>query len=247
MSPGDAEESARLKRWLALLSGDGYRGKAARDAAVAEMCAAGPGRLFPLLLPMLEDPDAEVRCAAAQAVLWIDPGTGLAPVLRLLHDPDSTVRWNTCGLLHDFGDGRAVAPLSERLEADPDPQVRGIAAYALGGIGSPRAIPALVKALDGDHAVDPLGYTPSFCAAHALDDILGTNVMRECDAPSCSDDPTWLEQVALNKAADGARVRGDQAANRAWLRARALEAYGRWAGAVGPLQAGVDQVGRDRP
>ncbi len=230
MTPGEAEDAARLRGWLALLGGEGFRGFAARNAAVAEMRAAGAGRLFPLLLPMLDDPDAEVRCAACQAVLWVDPAAGLGPVLRTLGDPDPVVRWNTCGLLHGLADERALPPLVERLRTDPDPQVRGMAAHALGGIRSPRAIPALVEALDGDHAVDQLGYMPSESAAHALDDILGTNVMRVCDAPGPWEDAAWLEQVALNQAADRACERGTWEAGLAWLRARALEAYARWAG-----------------
>jgi hypothetical protein len=110
--------------------------------------------------------------------LWIDPGRGAELVLPLLHDGDSTVRWNTCGLLHDFGGEWGVKPLIERLKNDPDPQVRTEAAYVLGGVGSPQAIPALLEALDNDHEEDFHGFTPSHCAATALDDILGTEETR---------------------------------------------------------------------
>ena len=167
-----------LNVWLALLGGPGYLGREARDRAVAEMRAAGAERLFPLLVPMLTATDPDARCKACEAVLWVDAGRAIELVLPLLDDRDAAVRWRACGCLHDFGDGRAVAPLVQVLQCDPDAQVRGTAAYALGGIGSLAAIPALLAAMEGDHELDQLGYSASFCAAGSLDDILGTNVTR---------------------------------------------------------------------
>jgi hypothetical protein len=174
------DEGGRLEGWLGRLGGSGHSGWSveARDRAVEEMRAVGAERLFPLLVPRLADPDLEVRCKASEAILWVDPGQGIDLVLPLLTDAESTVRWNTCGLLHDFGDERAVDSLVARMKEDPDPQVRGTAAYALGGIGCPKAIPALVATLDADHEFDQLGHSPSSCAAGALDDILGTNETR---------------------------------------------------------------------
>ena len=64
------------------------------------------------------------------------------------------------------------------MQTDPDPTVRNTAAYALGGIGDPSAIPALIKTLDEDHEFDELGYSASWCAATALDDIIKTNHTR---------------------------------------------------------------------
>src|SRR5262249_48180509 len=108
---------------------------------------------------------------AAQAILWIDERQGIGFVLPLLDDEDSTVRWCVCGLMHDFGDKRAVGKLIERLKTDPDPQVRVNAAWALGAIGNAAAIPALIKTMQNDHGVDQLGYSPSSSAKDALEEI----------------------------------------------------------------------------
>jgi hypothetical protein len=59
----------RLDSWLPRLGGPGYKGFADRDRAVAEMRAAGADRLFPLLIPMLTDPEPEARCTACEAIL----------------------------------------------------------------------------------------------------------------------------------------------------------------------------------
>ena len=158
----------RLNDWLALLDGPGWKGPEAANRAIQEMRAFGPHRLIPLLIGMLANSDAEVRCNAAQAILWIDDKQGIHHLLPLFRDADSVVRWHVCGLMHDFGDERAVTFLMDCMKNDPDPQVRGTAAYALGAIGSLRAIPALTETLGNDHNVDRLGFTPSFCAEQAL-------------------------------------------------------------------------------
>jgi hypothetical protein len=176
----ESDPGNRLEEWLRRLGGsyDPNCFRENRDRAIQEMRAVGAERLFPLLVPLLAHSDLEVRCKACEAILWIDPGQGIDLVLPLLEDNESTVRWNTCGLLHDFGDERAVDSLVTRMKEDPDPQVRGTAAYALGGIGCVKAIPALIATLDADHECDQLGYPPSSCAASALDDILGTSETR---------------------------------------------------------------------
>jgi HEAT repeat protein len=170
----DSVDLGVLKRWLALLGGEGWQGREARDRAVAEMRAVGAERLLPSLTALLREPAVEVRCSASEAILWLDQQQGMDLVLPLLDDPNATVRWNTCGLLHDFGDERAVTPLIKRMREDPAPDVRGTAAYALGGIGNTSAIPALQDTLQSDHQCDALGHSPSSAAAAALDEIFGT-------------------------------------------------------------------------
>ena len=166
----------RLAEWLALIDGPGWRGE--RDRVVREIQHVGVEAVFPLLAAKLANPDADVRCRAVTALLFVDASRAMPLVLPMLGDPDSTVRWHTTGCLHDFVDGRAIAPLIGVLRGDPDAGVRTTAAYALGGIASPAAIPALLAALDSDHEEDPLGHTASSCAATALDEILGTNETR---------------------------------------------------------------------
>jgi HEAT repeat protein len=178
MATTQSDDASQLDGWLALLGGPGYRGREAQEWAVAQLRTAGADRLFPLLNPMLADPDPVVRCTACEAVLFVDAQRAMNLVLHVLDDPNVTVRWHACGCLHDHGDERAVAALVGVLRGDPDAQVRGSAASALGGIGSPGAIPALLAAIDSDHEEDIHGHSAASCAARALDDILGTEETR---------------------------------------------------------------------
>ncbi len=142
------------------------------NARIAEMRAVGAAMLFPALAKMFADPDLEVRCRASLAALLIDETRGIDLVLPLLNDPDNVVRWHVCGLMHDFGNFRAVASLIERMRADPNPQVRGTAAWALGAIGDPAALPALKAIVELDHEEDVQGWRPSDYAKDAIDEIL---------------------------------------------------------------------------
>lgn len=153
-----------------------------RQDAITKLCAIGSTRLLPALQAFLNASDCELRCLAAEAIFHVDPQVAV-PLLRPhLDDPEVVVRWHICGLLHDIRDRRAVGPLIERMKTDPDPQVRNTAAYALGGIGDPSAIPDLIETLDDDHEVDELGHTASWCAAMALDEIIGRRHARVKDS-----------------------------------------------------------------
>jgi hypothetical protein len=204
------DDAKRIDEWLAILGGRGARpqGPEGRKRAVAEMCAAGADRLFPLLVPRLTGPDPETRCAACEAILRIDARRAIEFVLPLLDDSEVVVRWNACGCLHDFGDERAVLPLIRVLQSDPDAMTRGTAAYALGGIRSPAAIPALLAAMESDHEWDELGHSASSSAATALDNILGTHETRIrlpdglCKMAEYPPDLERLKQIARKTYAD---------------------------------------------
>jgi hypothetical protein len=183
MATAESDDRQQLDRWLSLIRGPALIGPAAvvfprRAQAIAEMHAAGAERLFPLLRPMLSDPDPAVRFAACEAAFFVDARRALELALPLLADPESGIRWLVCLCLHAVRDERAIGPLIGVLQGDSSAQVRGEAAYALGGIGSPVAIPALLAAMESDHEPDMHGHSASSCAATALDDILGTNETR---------------------------------------------------------------------
>jgi len=195
------------RQWLlertAALGGHGWREPEERERAIDELRAAGLDRLLPYLAELLRDPDVDMRCEACDAAVVIDEARSLDLVMPLLNDPDPVVRWNACGLMHDFGDERAIAPLIDLMTHDTDPQVRGTAAYALGGIGNPVAIPDLIRVMECDGEVDDLGHTPSHTAMTALDDIIGTEhtrlkvteTLRKMAPWPC--DPASLKQDAL--------------------------------------------------
>jgi HEAT repeats len=171
-------DRSRLDAWLARLGGPGFESFDDRDRAVGEMRAAGTDAVLSLLGPLLTDDDLEVRCTACEAVLLVDAGSGVPLVLPLLRDPNEVVRLSACEGLWQYGDDRAVAPLVAALQSDDDPQVRGSAAMGLGRLGGPAVIPALLAAMVDDHEEDIQGHTPSWCAAMALDEILGTEETR---------------------------------------------------------------------
>jgi HEAT repeat protein len=164
----------QLDAWLARLGGPGFVGFENRDAAVAEMRAAGADALFPLLIPMLAG-DAEARCTACEAILRVDAERGVELVLPCLSDPDVVVRWFACECIAGMGGKRAIPALLSALRSDEDAQVRGTAARGLGWQGGPEVIPALLSAMASDHETDIHGHSPSHCASMALDDVLGSD------------------------------------------------------------------------
>ena len=171
MTKPDEFDEEQLIEWLNLLGGPDWKGQEARDRAIEEMREIGATKLFPSLLLKLRQDDLDTRCKASRAILGIDTNKGIALLLPFFNDPNVTFRWDLCGLMHEYGNERAIEPLIDRMKNDPDPQIRGAAAYALGGIGNPIAIPALMETLRSDHEVDQLGYTPSSGAESAIDEI----------------------------------------------------------------------------
>lgn len=168
----------RLHQLLRRLSGYGYIDEEDRNRAIQEMQESQPGKLFALLIQLLKHRNLNVRCHAAESILRLDKARGVEAVLPFIQDRSKTLRWQICGLLHDFGDSRAVPALIERLKMDPDPQIRNTAAYALGGIGSFQALHALVEAKQNDHEVDMHGHSASSVSTSAISDILMKESIR---------------------------------------------------------------------
>jgi HEAT repeat protein len=154
---------------IARFDGPGFRSREDLAHAVEELRALG---VEPLVV-LLSHTDPRIRELAAVATIMTHPEAGQAMILPLLRDAVATTRWYTCGLLYDFGDARAVPELVERLRTDSDAGVRVIAADAIGNIASrvevpATVIPALEEAIQRDHAMTPLGFTPSGSAREAL-------------------------------------------------------------------------------
>jgi HEAT repeat protein len=70
----------------------------------------------------------------------------ISQAIRRLSSRSSETRISAAFELADFGDKRAVRPLSELLN-DPDPEVRRAVCAALGEIHDPSSVPFLVKRL----------------------------------------------------------------------------------------------------
>jgi hypothetical protein len=144
----------------------------ARDKAVLALKALDRGAAIREFGRLLNGQDLELRCDAAEALLRIDADQTIDLVLPLLTDPISTVRWSTCGLLHDFGDKRAIPLLVQVLLNDPEADVRLIAAYALGEIGDRSALPALRQASQLDDGTDYEGRRVRDMASEAIESLL---------------------------------------------------------------------------
>ncbi|WP_376790129.1 HEAT repeat domain-containing protein [Thermoflexus sp.] len=122
------------------------------------------------LLRALEDPEPEVRAAAAWA-LGIRPvreqQEAVISALRRRLEDQPWVAWVAAEALARYGEA-ALEALIDGLR-HPHPQVRVLAARALARIASPRSIPALAAALE-----DPSLLVRHFAEA-GLDRLSGTS------------------------------------------------------------------------
>src|SRR5262245_31851703 len=87
-----------------------------RDEALVKLQACEQSYLRQCLIGFLNDRDPDTRCDAAEAMLRLNSNDNLELVIPLLADPDQYVRSHVCGLLHDFGDKRAITELVKVLE-----------------------------------------------------------------------------------------------------------------------------------
>lgn len=102
-------------------------------------------RLYRLLI---DDDDAAVRAAAAQALGMhgdVDDALRLTP---LLNEEESFVRWEAAKALQRVHNPAAVGPLIRVLRNDADTDVRMAAAHALGQYAEPRVLDVLIGALN---------------------------------------------------------------------------------------------------
>jgi HEAT repeat protein len=165
-------ESVEWERVATLLGGLHCVDRGERNEAVRALKALDREAVLRVLGTMLKNPDLELRCDAAEALLRIDSKQTLNLILPLLTDSNRIVRREVCGLLHDFGDKRALPSLVKLLLTDPEGDVRHIAAYALGEIGDSSVLPALRQAVELDDGADHEGRPIRDMAAEAIDEIL---------------------------------------------------------------------------
>ena len=121
--------------------------------SAAALAQAGPPEVQNGVVA-LRDPDAGLRCAAAEALARLGPAAlDAAPALvGALNDPDIGVRWHAAVALAAIGPG-AVEPLNGALRSTV-PETRQGAALALGrmGPGAAGALHALLGALEDPEA-----------------------------------------------------------------------------------------------
>lgn len=146
------------------------------DAVVADLRRLDQQVLLFVLAEMLSNQDEDFRCDIAEVMMLVNPEMSMPILLSLLDDPSSVLRWHICGLLHDFGDSRAIKPLIKVALEDNDPQVRSQACYALGQIGDAEALRALRQIQLHDHAEDMQGFKVSDVATLAIERLLERHI-----------------------------------------------------------------------
>lgn len=124
-----------------------------------------------ILLELLIDPSGKTRCDAAHALCILDSQKYLLLITPLLNDPLDDVRWFISGLLHDYGDTRAIGPLVQTVFHDPDGDVRHSACFALGEIGDENIILILQQVMESNQGTDNQGWPISDTAARAIRQI----------------------------------------------------------------------------
>jgi len=140
----------------------------AGPTAGAEPAAPQPVPPRADLMRLVDDPDAQVRRAAALAIGRVGLPEGVPALVRALADPEGEVRQMAAFALGLIGDPAGLEPLKQALATDGDPRVRGRAAEALGRAGDATAAPAIgqmvhdyvqqgvVGAIDADDETYPM-------------------------------------------------------------------------------------------
>jgi HEAT repeat protein len=118
-----------------------------RRTAARELGLLGPSRGAPLAIQALEDPDDDVRLAAADAAIRLRAAGATDEVASWLNAPDPRLRRKACEVARALPSTRVIAPLARTL-GDPDAEVRAAAAEALGHEASADAVPPLLGRLD---------------------------------------------------------------------------------------------------
>lgn len=177
------------------------------------------------LLPLLRDPSAPVRSAAASALVRC-AGPELGGELRsaLEREEDEDARASLVRALARAAGAGAMDVLDEALES-PREETRLAAIEALGWVGDPAAIPRLEEALGGSRA-------ERLAAIRSLGELAvpeGAPVLQPC----LTSDDLAVRQAAAREAVTLAEVLDSEALERladdedGWIRTCAARALGR--------------------
>ena len=138
----------------------------------------GMTRVYQVSEGLLTSDDSDLRCCGAEMLMRIDRFRALPLLLQLLQDKESGVRWFICGIVHDFGDIRALPDITQLLRSDPAEEVRLLAAHTLRRIGDLDEIATLLWTTQHDTGTDWEGRSIAFGALEAILDIL-MNVFQD--------------------------------------------------------------------
>ena len=100
------------------------------------------------LIDLLDDPEAQVRSAAAQAIGHLRLATANDALVAALADPNEWVRVQVADALGRVGDATLAQVMAGHLEAEREPHVRATLVKSLGAIGDEKMLPVLALLLD---------------------------------------------------------------------------------------------------
>jgi HEAT repeat protein len=142
------------------------------DKNLRSIHAREPSYSLQLFKELLQSENLLLRDIAIHVLLALEPHCGVDLLLPSLFDSEVSWRWYVCWALADYGDERAVIPLTEVLLKDSDSDTRFMAAAALEKIGDRRALPALYHAVQNDSGTDYEGREIRTMALSAIQMIL---------------------------------------------------------------------------
>lgn len=167
-------------------------GRTADVAARAAAVLAEASGAFPLVVTRLQDPDPQVRRAAAALLARLGGADAVEPLVARLADDDAAVREQAAGALGDLADARAVLPLLHAEETERRTARAGHSAVTWTGHLSPYLL-AAGRIVTGDPA---LGWTLSSALPYQAQEQLAAALAEArrdagiTEAPPAHDDWT---------------------------------------------------------
>jgi HEAT repeat protein len=100
-----------------------------------------------VLIPLLKDPEPEVRTAAARAIEQLEVTCDINDILRSLKTGDTGTRISSIYALGKIGGEKVIAPLVY-CASRPETDIRSAAVEMLGTLADPSTLPTLLERLD---------------------------------------------------------------------------------------------------
>lgn len=160
-----------------------------RERAAYRLAQIGDPIATDVLISALDDPDADVRFSAAEALgkLGSEAEAAVKPLIRLLDDEDPDVCAAAAFALGCIGRKEAINPLADHL-TNRDRYVRICAVRALGNLRAQGQIPQFIDIMRNDHIGDVRD-----AAAAALRKIGGPEAKRALHRAG------WIENEAVER------------------------------------------------
>jgi HEAT repeat protein len=99
------------------------------------------------LIPLLKDPDQEVRTMAAHAIEHLEASSDIRETLHILKTGDKGARISAIYALGEIGGEKVITPLVY-CAGRPEDDIRSAAVQILGRLAEPSTLPVLLKSLN---------------------------------------------------------------------------------------------------